>query len=426
MKTLNIRYKDGFKIEEDTRLYPINSDINDKVGVLVEHRRLNGSNRYLRYGIQKLSGKYYFFDVRNSVISKTKESAYNTFICPYCGERMFIVSAFERQGTMVPVHLKHYKKTDKECIFRTDSKSMKLREDYYKSEEFIHREIQDYVCKTAKEGFTLSIPNSYKLYKNLKTNTIRADIQKERVDIVNARQIYNTSQKNNKKYTPDIILYTDNNREIYCEISVYKSINTADYFEEWKALDKTVIEIKKTEIMDMHLDGYRLSRDLIISYLYDPILDKARKAKISESQKLIDDLNSVNRTLKNNNLNKEKHIQINNNIHKKEYKNFNDKINKEFNDKVDYDIKKHIDNLYAEKILTKKYIDKRTEKQKNKGRKPKTELVYFNIKENKEIRVINVVIIKNNRRTYRSIPAIIARYLRNDGYKVSLDSKKRK
>ena len=426
MKTLNIRYKDGFKIEEDTRLYPINSNINDKVGVLVEHRRLNGSNRYLRYGIQKLSGKYYFFDVRNSVISKTKERAYNTFICPYCGERMFIVSAFERQGTMVPIHLKHYKKTDKECIFRTDSKSMKLREDYYKSEEFIHREIQDYVCKTAKEGFTLSIPNSYKLYKNLKTNTIRADIQKERVDIVNARQIYNTSQKNNKKYTPDIILYTDNNREIYCEISVYKSINTADYFEEWKALDKTVIEIKKTEIMDMHLDGYRLSRDLIISYLYDPILDKARKAKISESQKLINDLNSVNRTLKNNNLNKEKHIQINNNIHKKEYKNFNDKINKEFNDKVDYDIKKHIDNLYAEKILTKKYIDKRTEKQKNKGRKPKTELVYFNIKENKEIRVINVVIIKNNRRTYRSIPAIIARYLRNDGYKVSLDSKKRK
>ncbi len=70
MKTLNIRYKDGFKIEEDTKLYPIKSDISDKIGVLVEHRRLNGSNRYLRYGIQKLSGKYYFFDVRNSVISK--------------------------------------------------------------------------------------------------------------------------------------------------------------------------------------------------------------------------------------------------------------------------------------------------------------------------------------------------------------------
>ncbi len=31
--------------------------------------------------------------------------------------------------------------------------------------------------------------------------------------------------------------------------------------------------------MDMHLDGYRLSKDLIISYLYDPILDKARKQK---------------------------------------------------------------------------------------------------------------------------------------------------
>lgn len=48
MKTLNIRYKDGFKIEEDSKLYPINSDINDKVGVLIEHRRLNDNNRYLR------------------------------------------------------------------------------------------------------------------------------------------------------------------------------------------------------------------------------------------------------------------------------------------------------------------------------------------------------------------------------------------
>ncbi|HGS9388270.1 TPA: hypothetical protein ACMU7B_002585, partial [Clostridioides difficile] len=159
---------------------------------------------------------------------------------------------------------------------------MKLRQNYYELEEFIHREIQDYVCKSAQEGFKLSIQSSYKLYKNLHTNTIRADIQKERVNIVNAIPIYNTSQKNNKKYTPDIILYTDNNREIYCEISVYKSVNTADYFDEWKVLGKTVIEIRKTEIMDMHLDGYRLSKDLIISYLYDPILDKARKQKISE------------------------------------------------------------------------------------------------------------------------------------------------
>ena len=291
MKTLNIRYKDGFKIEEDTKLYPINSNINDKVGVLVEHRRLNGTNRYLRYGIQKLSGKYYFFDVRNSVISKTRESEYNTYICPYCGERMFIVSAFERQGSMIPIHLKHYQKTNKECIFRSDSKSMKLREAYYKSEEFLHKEIQDYVRKTGKEGFKLSIPNSYKLYKNTKTNAIRAEIQKEEVNIVNALINYNKSDKHSKKYTPDIILYTDDNRQIDCEISVYKSLNSADYYEQWQDRGKTVIEIKKTEIMDMHLYGYRLSRDLIISYLYDPILDKARKRKIIESQKIIDNLN---------------------------------------------------------------------------------------------------------------------------------------
>ena len=386
MKTLNIRYKDGFKIEEDTRLYPINSDINDKVGVLMEHRRLNGSNRYLRYGIQKLSEKYYFFDVRNSVISKTKESAYNTFICPYCGERMFIVSAFERQGIMVPIHLKHYTKTDKECIFRTDSKSMKLREDYYKSEEFIHREIQDYVCKTAKEGFKVSIPNSYKLYKNTKTNAIRAEIGKEQVNIVNAEIVYNESAKYDKKYIPDIILYTDDNRQIYCEISVYKSLNTAEYYEQWKDRGKTVIEIKKTDIMDTFLDEYKFSRDLLITYLYNPILDEARKRKLSLSQKILAE-------------------------------------DKEFNDKVDLDITKQLNYLCKKKILTKKTIDKRTKFQRKRdirnGIEYKPQAVYFDSKTNKETMIIEVCIAKGNKKTYKNIPKILENHLKEIGYKVT-------
>ena len=386
MKTLNIRYKDGFKIEEDTRLYPIKSDISDKIGVLVEHRRLNGSNRYLRYGIQKLSGKYYFFDVRNSVISKTRESEYNTYICPYCRERMFIVSAFERQGSMIPIHLKHYQKTNKECIFRSDAKSMKLRDDYYKSEEFLHKEIQDYVCKTAKEGFKVSIPKSYKLYKNRKTNAIRAEIQKERINIVNAKQIYNTSQKNNKKYKPDIILYTDDNRQIDCEISVYKSLNSADYYEQWQDRGKTVIEIKKTEIMDMHLYGYMLSRDLIISYLYDPILDEARKRKISLSQKILAE-------------------------------------NEAFNNKVNTDIMEQLERLCKNKLLTKIHVDTRSKSKRKQDRingveyKPK--VVYLDAKGKNDAKIIEVSIAKGNKKTSKNIPEVLKKYLENIGYKVT-------
>ena len=340
----------------------------------------------MRYGIQKLSEKYYFFDVRNSVISKTKESAYNTFICPYCGERMFIVSAFERQGTMVPIHLKHYTKTDKECIFRTDSKSMKLREDYYKSEEFIHREIQDYVCKTAKEGFKVSIPNSYKLYKNIKTNAIRAEIGKEQVNIVNAEIVYNESAKYDKKYIPDIILYTDDNRQIYCEISVYKSLNTAEYYEQWKDRGKTVIEIKKTDIMDTFLDEYKFSRDLLITYLYNPILDEARKRKLSLSQKILAE-------------------------------------DKEFNDKVDLDITKQLNYLCKKKILTKKTIDKRTRLQRKRdirnGIEYKPQAVYFDSKTNKETMIIEVCIAKGNKKTYKNIPKILENHLKEIGYKVT-------
>lgn len=386
MKTLNIRYKDGFKIEEDTKLYPIKSDISDKIGVLVEHRRLNGSNRYLRYGIQKLSGKYYFFDVRNSVISKTRESEYNTYICPYCGERMFIVSAFERQGSMIPIHLKHYQKTNKECIFRSDSKSMKLREAYYKSEEFLHKEIQDYVRKTGKEGFKLSIPNSYKLYKNTKTNAIRAEIQKEEMNIVNALINYNKSDKHSKKYTPDIILYTDDNRQIDCEISVYKSLNSADYYEQWQDRGKTVIEIKKTEIMDMHLYGYMLSRDLIISYLYDPILDEARKRKISLSQKILAE-------------------------------------NEAFNNKVNTDIIEQLERLCKNKLLTKIHVDTRSKSKRKQDRingveyKPK--VVYLDAKGKNDAKIIEVSIAKGNKKTSKNIPEVLKKYLENIGYKVT-------
>ena len=386
MKTLNIRYKDGFKIEEDTRLYPIKSDISDKIGVLVEHRRLNGSNRYLRYGIQKLSGKYYFFDVRNSVISKTRESEYNTYICPYCRERMFIVSAFERQGSMIPIHLKHYQKTNKDCIFRSDSKSMKLRDAYYKSEEFLHKEIQDYVRKTAKEGFKVSIPNSYKLYKNIKNNAIRAEIQKEEVNIVNALINYNKSDKHSKKYTPDIILYTDDNRQIDCEISVYKSLNSADYYEQWQDRGKTVIEIKKTEIMDMHLDGYMLSRDLIISYLYDPILDEARKRKISLSQKILAE-------------------------------------NEAFNNKVNTDIMEQLERLCKNKLLTKIHVDTRSKSKRKQDRingveyKPK--VVYLDAKGKNDAKIIEVSIAKGNKKTSKNIPEVLKKYLENIGYKVT-------
>ena len=58
MKALNIKYKEGFNIEENTRLYAINSNINDKIGLLLEHKKLNekiSENSFIGYG-----GKYKF------------------------------------------------------------------------------------------------------------------------------------------------------------------------------------------------------------------------------------------------------------------------------------------------------------------------------------------------------------------------------
>lgn len=50
--------------------------------------------------------------------------------------------------------------------------------------------------------------------------------------------------------------------------------------------------------------------------------------------------------------------------------------------------------------------------------------VYFDVKENKEIKFINVSIEKDNNVTYQRIPEIIENNLKNAGYKVGMTSVK--
>ena len=166
--------------------------------------------------------------------------------------------------------------------------------------------------------------------------------------------------------------------------------------------------------MDMHLDGYRLSRDLIISYLYDPILDKARKRKIIESQKIIDNLNYNKDIISQiESLDKCNEFKVGDHIIQIED---NKKQQKAFKKKVNSDIKRYLNNLCTKNILRKEYIEHRTKSQKM--------AVYFDVKENKEIKFINVSIEKDNNVTYQRIPEIIENNLKNAGYKVGMTSVK--
>ena len=96
-------------------------------------------------------------------------------------------------------------------------------------------------------------------------------------------------------YRPDIIFYTDEDETIYVEItnSCGKTVN--DYYEIWERLDKTVIEVKKYEncnisYMEMDEDDqfFHIYDETIFRFLYNPIMDKARREQLELMAELSD------------------------------------------------------------------------------------------------------------------------------------------
>lgn len=247
MGPVTIQYKNGFRIEEKAQIYPLYSNISDTIGVIAEHRKLNGNNKYLRYGLQKIKGKYYFFDVRNTVNQNTKDKDFSEYICPYCKEKMFIVSSFERGKTTVPMHLKHYKKTNRNCIFRTDKNSLKLKEEYYNSDDYLTREMLDCVYNKLKNhNLTIRIPKGYKALKNVRTNEVRIEVQHEIETVIRVQKGEDKFKDGNLPYIPHLIFYTDKENEVYCEITVKNSKSISQYYEIWKENQKNSIRNKKS------------------------------------------------------------------------------------------------------------------------------------------------------------------------------------
>ena len=290
MEPIAIRYKDGFRIEEKAKIYPLFSDFSDTIGVISEHRKLNGDNKYLRYGLQKIKGEYYFFDVRNTVNQNIKDNDFSQYICPYCKEKMFIVSSFNRGRSIIPIHLKHYKKSHKDCIFRTDIESLKLREDYYNSEEFLSREILDSVYNKLRDNnLNIRIPDGYVVLKNTKTKEVRIQVNHRTETIVRVEKGEDKLKNSNKEYIPHLIFYTEQGNEIYCEITTKQSKSISKYYDIWKADNKTILEIKKVDDLSMFPKNFLFAENLSLTYLYDPILEKAKRHKLLVAKKLADE-----------------------------------------------------------------------------------------------------------------------------------------
>lgn len=281
----DIESKRGDQLEDDKKLIPLISDINDIDGIIAEHMELNGENsKYLKYALINIEGKYYFFDVKNNAM-ELKQIAYeNKFICPYCKSDLCIVSGYDRyinnKRVEVDAFLRHYAKDEKskDCIFHYSKDSEEKKYKMYTKEGIKHKKLKSKLIREAK-GLTFKVPKMYKVIPDLKNYTCRVEfIKYETKNIIGVDSEKKVLSKDEltKGYIPDIILYTEDNDEIYVEVTVSSGKMVSDYYDIWKRLGKTVIECKLQD------------DNIFFRYLYDPVRDKARIESISTAR-ILDD-----------------------------------------------------------------------------------------------------------------------------------------
>ena len=149
-------------------------------------------------------------------------------------------------------------------------------------------------------------------------------------------------------------------------------------------------------------------RNLLTTYLYDPVLDKARKSKIYESQKIAEYSKYDSKQLNKDKLKNKKVTKNNKDLSKKN--NCNDYNSHKT--KMSRDVDRLID-LYINNLLKNNILKKATKK---KSKKIGDQLC--TVKENRTVKYMNFRICKDGTCILKSIPIIVARYLREDGYSV--------
>lgn len=274
----DIESKRGDQLEEDKKLIPLISDINDRDGIIAEHMDLNGENsKYLKYALINIDGKHYFFDVRSNAMELKQITYENKFICPYCKSDLSIVPGYEKQinnkTIKVEAFLRHYSKDEKrkDCIFYDSQDSREKKYKMYTKEGIMHKKLKSKIIRNAK-SLTFEVPKIYKVISDLKKYTCKVEFVKyttKKIIGAESEKKVLSKDESTKGYIPDIILYTEDGDEIYVEVTVSSGKMVSDYYDIWKRLGKTVIECKLRD------------DNIFFRYLYDPVRDKARRESVS-------------------------------------------------------------------------------------------------------------------------------------------------
>lgn len=305
----SINSKAGLVLDGQSQFELLLYDINDTDNVMAQQSAVSdmwNTTSPLQTALFKRNGKYYFFNANYAPAELRKDVDDEQFICPYCKSPLQLCNGSYNEilGENNARFVRHiYTGEDSpaaKCILNTGNDFEKKRKKYFKGEGMMHKKTKIILYRMAKEGILkLNVPCNYMLNTNSFDYTY-VDLEYKEVTIVDAvmeKQVLNKDYKTNG-YRPDIIFYTDTGEEIYCEITCANGKTVNDYYDIWHRLNKTVVEVRYYDnryiINALNEDNYtndvidddEVFHDLLIAsyetnfrYLYDPVINKARKAK---------------------------------------------------------------------------------------------------------------------------------------------------
>ena len=291
-----LNFKNNDHITDDVEFIPLISDINDAEGVLIEHQELNKKSNKLEFALIEHRGNYYFIDCKTSI----KEDVYVTdgknFICPNCRQKLALISGFTRNGKKVDSYLRHTI-DETECVFKSrynsdwNDKSSKK----FSSEGSTHKQLKLSTLRNIiNGGIRLNIPSDYSIIMVENSPLV---LFKYKEILLNDEELEKTVLKRDeetKGYRPDITSYTNDMETIYIEVTDRSGKRVSEYYDIWKRLNKTVIEVRKTENLTTNAhegffftnDGFEIyetcstvAEEKTFRLLYNPIVETARQEK---------------------------------------------------------------------------------------------------------------------------------------------------
>lgn len=298
INTLN--FKNNDYILDGIELIPLISNIDDVEGVLIEHNELNKKSNKLEFALIEHEGDYYFIDCKKSIREDVYITDGKNYICPNCRQELALISGFTRNGKQVDSYLRHIA-SDVECDFKTyyNSKEIDKGDDKkYTGEGKTHKYLKLSTQRNIIDhGIMLNIPVSYSI--GIVDNKPVVKFEYKEV-LLNNADTEKTALKGDditKGYRPDITAYTNDGETVYIEVTNQSGKTVKEYYDVWKRLNKTVIEVRKVDNVDDdinyedYIDEYGFDdegyyEDIIINdksfrILYDPVVDEARREKLN-------------------------------------------------------------------------------------------------------------------------------------------------